>query len=117
MKRMLLVLAAVFLGSAVCFAQEEAESSGSSVVVSQMFVGSVQFIGKSDPMESSKIEIAVANEQGQIMSFVVTRGIGVRNKTGDPVPFNEVKEGDEVEVEYAVTRGGVVRALTIKVKS
>ena len=118
MKKIVLALAAVavILGGVVCFAQEEVESSSSSVVVSQTFQGSVQSIEKSDPTEGSKIEITVVNEQGGAMSFVVTRGIGVANTAGDPMPFNEVKEGDKVEVEYAVTKGGVTRALTIKMK-
>jgi hypothetical protein len=116
MKKTFLVLSAILFISPFCFAQETSAPVSQTVLESKTFVGKVGSVSLSDSIEGTRFEIAVENDQGQTMNFVITPGISITTSAGKIVAPKKIKEADRVTVEYTTTKLGINRALSITIE-
>ncbi len=82
-----------------------------------MFKGTVETVMVSDPTRGTKLEVVVVSKDGQTMNFVLTPGLEVATPEGKKIPPKRLKQGDNVTVEYTVTKSDAInRAMRVVVE-
>ena len=118
MRKILWILFAVTFVSSLCFAQQPTapvSQVAQKPVETKSFVGKIDSITLADTTIGTHSAIAVVDEKGQKMEFVVRVITVISAKDGKNLTFSDLKKDNKVIVEYVTTEKGTNRAKSIKV--
>lgn len=116
MKKIAIVIFALVVASAVCYAVEKApeanEPVGAVIETTGVFVGKV--VGAVERAITGKKEITVQSDTGETRVFLFAETTKIVDNTFNALTFNQLKKGEKVSVEYD-RRGGADQAKAVTV--
>jgi hypothetical protein len=120
MKKLLLALMILGLGTSVAMAQNSAVSKKSATKATaaktteyKYVTGKVDAITLADAAKGTKAEISVTEESGKKVTFMVKTSATVHDAAGVVTTLDKVKKDDKVKVKYS-SKEGVNEAVTVK---
>ena len=121
MKRIILAVVILMVGSRLCLAQAPVQPPMKAVVAKKaakevtgkVFVGKVVSVSIADPVKATKSEIVVVDEAGKKMAFLVKTTTTVYDPAWQALTIEKVKKDEKVKVKYATTKEGVEEAISI----
>ena len=119
MRKIILALFATLFISSLCFAQQPVAPVSQAVskpVIVKTFTGKVDSVLIGDAAKGTKSQIAVVDENGQKLTFVVKSGTPITAKDATVLTLSGIKNGDKITVEYTTKASGTNRAQSIKVE-
>ncbi len=103
-------LIAILSLSTICFAQQ---SQGPTVVL-RICKGKIESISLANSKNGTPAEIAVLDEKGQMMKFVVKLGTTISDEDGKTPSLDKIGKEDNVVIEYSTTEDGSNVAQSVK---
>lgn len=117
MKKTLFAVLALTFISSLCFAQEASAPATNSTLASvetKTFAGKVDSVTIGDATEGTRSELVVLADNGNKLTFVVKSDTPITDKDAKTVALSDIKQDNNVTIEYTMGRKGLHKAQSIK---